>query len=311
MQEWNATVQRQLPGTQQLTIAYVGTKGTHLVPITSGQDNGVNWNLATPGTGPVSPRERWPNDSTVDIYQSNNDSIYHALQVTLVKHWANSFTYQLAYTYSHLIDDEDPADLPIDYQALARGNGDYDIRHQFRGMFSYQLPFGRGKALLANSGRAVDEVLGGWQVNGGVSFYTGFPFSVIAAANTLNNGSGSFPELTGNPNLPTSARSVHEWFNINAFSNPGSEQYGNAGRNILFGPGTRELDASLEKNFAVTEHKRFEFRAEAFNLPNHPLLDVPNNTLGSPNSGTITTAGSDTTLQRTEREFQLALKFIF
>jgi hypothetical protein len=311
VQQWNATVQRALFGQQQLTIAYVGTRGTHLTNIAGGAVSGINFNQPVPGAGALNARRRWPNDGAVTIYESNFNSGYNALQITLVKRWANSVSYQLAYTYSHLIDNEDVNNLPIFNFSGARGNGDYDLRHQFRGTFTYELPFGRGKTLLANSNRFVNAFLGGWQVNGVLSLYTGFPFSAIAAANTLNIGGNTYPDRLANGNLPSDQRSLAHWFNVAAFANPGFQAWGNAGRNILWGPHTAQLDGSLMKTFSIVEHKQLQFRAEVFNLTNTPQFNPPVNTLGSPNSGTITSAGSDATLQRTERQVQLALKFIF
>jgi hypothetical protein len=94
-------------------------------------------------------------------------------------------------------------------------------------------------------------------------------------------------------------------------ANPGFQVWGNGGRNILWGPGAKQLDFSLFRNFALRENWRLQFRAEFFNLPNTPQFNPPNNTIGSPNSGSVTSAGSDATLQRTERQVQLALKLIF
>ena len=99
--------------------------------------------------------------------------------------------FQFAYTFSHLIDNLDASNQPIFNLAGARGNGDFDIRHQFRGTFSYELPVGHGKALMGGAGRFADAALGGWQVNGVLTLYTGFPFTVLASTNTLNIGEGS------------------------------------------------------------------------------------------------------------------------
>lgn len=112
----------------------------------------------------------------------------------------------------------------------------------FRGTFGYELPVGRGKPLLASAGRLSNAVLGGWQVNGVLSLYTGFPFSVLAGSNTLNIGEGAHADRLGNGNLPSDQQTLQRWFDLNAFANPGFELWGNAGRNILWGPGTRQLD---------------------------------------------------------------------
>jgi len=104
---------------------------------------------------------------------------------------------------------------------------------------------------------------------------------------------------------------LQRWFDLNAFANPGFRVWATAGRNILFGPGTKQLDLSLFKSFTFQENKRVQFRAEFFNITNTPQFNQPNSAIGSPNSGRITSAGSDATLQRTERQVQLALKILF
>jgi hypothetical protein len=207
--------------------------------------------------------------------------------------------YQFAYTWSHLIDDRNMTMVPITDFSGARGNGDTDVRHQLRATFGYELPFARRR------------FYGGWEVNGALSLYSGFPFSVTAAANTLNIGEATRADRLRDGNLPSSERTVERWFDLDAFANPGFRLYGNSGRNILVGPGTKVLDFSLFKNFAIREGMRVQFRAEAFNITNTPQFNQPVGSIGAANSGRITSAGSEVTLQRTPRQIQLALKFLF
>src|SRR5262249_9294794 len=149
---------------QQFTVAYVGTKGTGLLPGVV-QATGVNYNQAIPGDGAVNSRRRWPQYGTVRIYESRSNSIYHSMQASLVKRWSNSLHYQFAYTWSHVIDDLDIANLPITNLHGARGTGDNDVRHQVRTTFGYELPFGKGKRML-NSSRVANAIAGGWEMNG-------------------------------------------------------------------------------------------------------------------------------------------------
>jgi hypothetical protein len=298
IQQWNFAVQRQLWAAQQLTVAYVGNKGTGLLPGAE-QNAGINFNQAVPGDGPVNARRRWPNYGSVSIYQSRGNSTYHSMQATLVKRWANSVHYQFAYTWSHLIDDRNMAMVPITNLRLARGNGETDVRHQLRATFGYEIPFAKRR------------FYGGWELNGALSLYSGFPFSVTAAANTLNIGEGTRADRLRDGNLPPSERTIERWFDLDAFANPGFRLYGNGGRNILIGPGTKALDFSLFKNFAIREQMRLQFRAEAFNITNTPQFNQPVGSIGAANSGRITSAGSEVTLQRTPRQIQLALKFLF
>jgi len=298
IQQWNLSFQRLLVGTQQFTVSYIGTKGTGLLPGAE-QNAGVNFNQAVPGDGTVNLRRRWPNYGSVSIYQSRGNSTYHSMQVTLVKRWANSMHYQLGYTWAHLIDNRDMTLVPITDMRGARGNGDTDVRHQLRATFGYEMPF------------AKTRFYGGWEVNGALTLYNGFPFSVNAAANTLNIGEGTRADRLRDGNLPASERTIQRWFDLDAFANPGFRLYGNGGRNILAGPGTKALDFSVFKNFPIRESMKIQFRAEAFNLSNTPQFNQPAGSIGAPNSGRITSAGSELTLQRTPRQVQFALKFLF
>ena len=307
IQQWNLSVQQQLPGRQQLTISYVGSKGT-------GLRQGVDLNQPLPGEGSVSSRRRWPRHASVLIYQSRGNYTYNSLQANLVRRLSSGH-YQVAYTYSHCIDDRSIGGIPISDLSLAKANCGFDIRQNLRATWGWELPFGRGKALAANVDPALNHLIGGWQVNGGVSLYGGIPFSVSAGSNTLNNGVGGVrPDRLADGNLPPGQREVTRWFDTDAFANPGFRLYGTAGRNILFGPGTKQIDLSLFKNFQLTEGVRLQFRAEFFNAFNTPQFNNPRGAgirVGAAAMGRITRAGSEPTLQRTQRQVQMALKLFF
>jgi hypothetical protein len=150
-------------------------------------------------------------------------------------------------------------------------------------------------------------------LNGILSLYGGLPFTVNSANNTLNIGSGTRADRLRDGNLPDDERTVQRWFDTEAFRTPGTLQFGNAGRDILRGPGTRQLDFSLFKAFPLGPElgRRVEFRIEAFNIANTPQFNNPASTFGSSGFGTISSAGAPLTLQRTSRQLQLALKFYF
>ena len=201
--------------------------------------------------------------------------------------------------------------IPITNLSLNKGNADQNLRHHARATFQYQLPSGRGKAILGNAGSIANSILGGWQLNGAASLYTGLPFSVIARSTSLNIGEGSRADRLGDGTLPASQRMIRQWFDVDAFANPGFRLWGNGGRNILFGPGTRQFDFSIFKNFKVGEGKQLQFRTEIFNTFNTPQFNNPNSRIGSADTGRINRAGSEATLQRTQRQVQFALKFMF
>jgi hypothetical protein len=178
--------------------------------------------------------------------------------------------------------------------------------------YIYELPFGKGKKFLNGSSGVVDAFLGGWQVNGITSAQSGFPFTPRLAngSSDINSGPGGIvrPYLVGNPTL-TSGQSIHDWFNVAAFAVPGQDgtpayTFGNAGRNILRGPNTANLDFSLFKTFRLRERLKLEFRSEFFNIFNHPNFGLPNPNVDQPQAGIITVASDP-------REIQFALKLLF
>jgi outer membrane receptor protein involved in Fe transport len=309
MQQWNFALQFQLPGEQQFTAAYVGTKGTHLLQT-------VDLNQPVPGDGAVNPRRRWPQHANVRMQQTRGNSNYHSLQATLVKRFSQGVHYHALYTWSHFIDEVNPdgngfAATPIDNLRLNRGNNEADLRHAFRTTFGYELPFGRNKPVGSGWNPVADRVFGGWEIAGGLSLYGGLPFGVIAAQNTLNNGETSWADRLRQGTLPAGQRGVSRWFDVDAFTNPGFRLWGNGGRNILPGPGTRQLDFSLFKNFRIRESKRLQFRTEFYNISNTPQFNNPVNTMASPLRGSLTSAGSEASLQRTQRQIQFAFRLSF
>ncbi len=305
-QQWNGAVEHQFTPSTLLTVAYVGTKGTHLLA-------SEDINQPVPGTTPIIQRRPYPLFQSITRAENVDTSSYNALQVTLERRLARNLSFQLAYTLSHALDYAsvgpgfggglftDTYDHRLDY-----GNADYNIPQRFVGSFVYQLPF------RASGFRRY--IVQGWEFNGIVSLYSGLPFTVYSASNTLNNGATSRAELLGpgNGSLPTGQRTIQEWFNVASFGAPPLLQWGNVGRNTLQGPGTKELDFSLFKNFQIREgHESLQLRAEAFNLFNTPQLNNPVSTIGAPGAGTINSAGSPFTFQRLSREVQLAAKFYF
>src|SRR5215469_15060720 len=205
-----------------------------------------------------------------------------------------------------------PYDLGADY-----GDSDLNIPNRFVGSVNYQLPF--------NASGKLNQVVGGWQLNAILEYFDGLPFSVTSA-NGVGDGltpRAEFIGSSGNGSLSTSERSLKEWFNTSAFvSIPltgalANGQWGNSGRNILQGPGTKNIDFSIFKNLQIAESKALQFRAEFFNLFNTPQFNNPSavaptpatestalvpNIPASPAFGTISSAGSPTTFQRISRE---------
>lgn len=266
----------------------------------------------------------FPQFSAVTLGNSSffGASLYDALEVKIDKRFSHGFNYLFAYTWSKLMTNVPPGDSGFPGSSIEtssiqdwdnlRGewaDADFDTTHYLAANGIYELPFGRDKRFL-NSSRAADWIAGNWQLNGIFTLTSGTPLNVTVASNTLfNNGgtqranwNGQNPRLSG----PISKR-LTDYFNVSDFSVPASFTYGNTSRtlSILRSPGYVNTDLSAVKNFRIHETLTAEFRAEAFNLFNHPRFGNPNTVLGSGTTGIIS---SQVNLPR---QLQLAAKFVW
>jgi len=183
------------------------------------------------------------------------------------------------------------------------GRSYFDSRHRFVSSFVWRLPVGRGQALGRQWPVALDQVLGGWQVNGILTSQTGLPVTPLLSFDNSNTGLGQDqPDCIANPN--NGPRTTGQWFNTSAFALPVRYSYGNCGRNIITGPGITNLDFSAFKIFRLRENANLQFRSEFFNLLNHPSFNQPGTTFGTPSFGVISSALDP-------RIIQFALKLTF
>jgi hypothetical protein len=184
------------------------------------------------------------------------------------------------------------------------GPCDYNLSHNLTVSSIYDLPFGKGRALMSHANRFVESVLGGWELAGVLTAHSGLPFTPVISGDQANTGvSGQRPNTVGEPTV--SDQTVQNWFDVNAFALPAKYTYGNSGRNILKADSLIQLDLTLEKRFSIFETRQLEFRAEAFNIANRPTFSAPNATIGSSAAGTVTST------LNANRILQLALKFYF
>ena len=305
--EWNFNIQRQLTSHDTLSLAYIGQNGVHVLI-------NPNINLATPGPGTVASRRPYPNlaDGTLNCTCAN--SSFNSFQVTYKNRLSSGLDFQGAYTYAHSLDTSSGNSNAVGIQNpknlnLYKGNSDFDIRHALVLSWSYDLPFGRGKKFVPDARGALQMVIGGWRLNSIDTFSAGGPFTPVMVSSLLNSGNAvQWPNRIGSGKLAD--RTIAAWFNTADFVSPGNYTYGNSGRNILFGPGTKQFDLSLFKDIPFNESgsRRLQFRAEAFNAMNTPQFNKPNAQIGNPAAGTITSAGAPLLFQRTSRQIQLALK---
>ena len=310
--EYSLNIQRQLSSKDMISIAYVGQTATHIMVV-------PNVNLPMPGPTPTGGSVNWnrprPGFATISETCQCGNGNFSSLQATYRVRIPNSLDLMASYTYSHSIDDTSgagnttaPQD-PYHWWLTYKGNSDWDLRHSMVLSWSYQLPFGRGKLLGGQANALTDMLIGGWEVNSIDTFQTGTPFTPVMSTSTLNTGgSTQYPNRIGSGKV--SNPSVSQWFNPADFAAPGNYTFGNAKKNILFGPGTKEIDASLFKNFKLgaDSTRRLQLHLEGFNIFNTPQFNNPNASIGSSAAGTITSAGTPVLFQRTSREAQFAAK---
>jgi hypothetical protein len=310
-QHWNLSVQRQLGDNTVAELAYVGSKGTKLL---AARD------INQPQASPRQPNLR-PNPLFGEITQQEGsaDSSYQSLQARVQQRLAFGLSLLGAYTWGKSLDNAsgifaslgDPNYPQNSYDLRGeRGRSGFDVRHRFSLSYAYDLPFGKGKSLLSNAGWATALVTG-WQTYGVITLQTGRPFTVALLPEFDNSNTGiSNLGFLGNdrPNLVGSARldnpTPERWFNTAAFVIPPFGRFGNAGRNILDGPSYKNVNFSLVKNTAIREELAIQFRAEFFNLFNHPNFGLPDNFVGSPSFGRLYSADSP-------RRIQFGLKLLF
>ncbi|MBZ5552642.1 MAG: TonB-dependent receptor [Acidobacteriia bacterium] len=305
VQEWNLQIQRELGANTALSVGYVGTKGTRLTTYYNFNRQFYN---APPGTS------NFPSlGGNVNVQDTIGNSIYHALQTRLEHRFTAGWQFTMAYTWAHAIDDSPGAfdqgnGNAVDFNnlRLERGNSSLDVRQRFTFSTLYELPFGRGKTYGHDWSGAVEALLGGWQLNGILTFQSGLPFD-LTAQGTPN----THPDQIREPN---NQFTTGQYFDVSAFQIPPTNQVtnirlraGNVARNLLTGPGTSNLDLSIFKNFKFKERYVTQFRAQFYNFTNTPQFAQPN--------GDITNVGQrgqilDTRLS-SERQIEFAIRFSF
>lgn len=343
-QDWDLNVQRSFGTDLLLEVGYVGTKGTKLPRFIEGNPAiyipGVDSSgqpLSTSGN--ADQRRLYSGCTLADspsscIFSSTGliegiaNSSYNALEASLRKRFSHGMAFLVSYTFSKTVDDassfnmtgsaakpvageNDLAQNPFDL-AAERGRSLFDSRHRLVASYQWALPLWR------QPHGWYQQILGAWQINGIATVMSGTPFTVFDSNDVSEQGGA--PEITGfsanrpnvvagqNPNA--GPKKPAAWLNAAAFQrntpNPLSpvQQFGDSGRNIAQGPGYADWDFSIFKNIPVTEGKAFQFRAEFFNVLNHPNFRLPDSDISSPTFNQILAA-------LPPRLIQLALKFNF
>lgn len=337
-QQWHLGFEYQLPHQMMLEVSYAASHGANLYGMYNGNQAQPDVTFCTTGGNtpedcPTAPRRPFPAiDGTIDTLRANDISNYDSLQLHLEKRLSSGLQFGASYTYAHALDDASSASLGSLnngdfrnqlYPGLEYGNSDFDVRHRFVVNYAYDLPFGRGKLLGRNAGGALNQIIGNWQVAGITTAQTGNWFTITESSNitpvSTSDGGGTVafnsqrPNVVGNPNgKPCMPGTL---FNTCAFvADTTFFTFGDAGRNIVRGPGLQNWDFTIFKLFPVREQMHFEFRADFFNIWNHvnPLLGPAGAISQEPFAVEFgTTQFGQAQAARDPRFIQFAMKFYF
>ena len=302
---WNATFERELPGSLRIEAGYVARRGlfnqrkrniNQLQPGTLQANAGVNPNFLRPYLG----------YGIVGISENSGTSRYDGLQLSLERRFSKGLQFGVAYTLSRTLDDASSLTevLPNAFDGRGYyGYSDLDRRQVLILNYIYEIPF------FNNGPRWRKSILGGWELSGVNQFQSGAPFSIREGVDYAGVGPGSgtqFWRKTGDPSAVerTPFTNFAVWFNKDAFARPLAGTFAPFERNILRSPGFYTWDMGLRKNFAVTEKQRLQVRWEVFNILNHPNW-------GGATSNPVSAAFGQVNSKSGERQLQLALKYIF
>ncbi len=305
---YNFGVQHQLGGQYMVDVSYVGNVARKLPMLRELNLAQLTANATTVNTN--ARRIYAPAYTSIGQLYTDAISAYNSLQIQLQKRFSRGFTLSSSYTWAKAIDERGTSAFAqlsqSSYQdplnrSGERSRGDDDIRQRWATSLLYELPVLRGSRWHARA-------FGGWEIGAIVIASTGTPISLFSGRdNSLSGVQNDRPNVAAEWRLagdrPRAAR-LAEFFNRGAFQQNAARTFGNAGRNIISGPGSLGIDTSLMKSVRLTEQHRLHLRFDAFNLPNRPNFGDPNGTLTSPAFGRIQSAGSG-------RVLQISAKYLF
>lgn len=341
--EWNLTVQRQLAQNLVWTVGYVGTRATGMwnnedsnldQPLTPNDNNFTSNPALDPlGTGNYGRPyfKVLPYLSVINPIDYPNFNVsYNGLQTKLEKRYSDGLTLLASYTWSHDIGSWQGAhsgntQIATDPNAQ-RGNVDPDNRHRLTVSYTYEMPFGKGKPFGGSMNSIANSVVGGWEVSGITTVRSGEHYTAFINDST-NTGTAAMPNIIHNPydfsfdvpqqiadGCPGGHQSLTCWYNPAAFVQPPlypgqsvAHQFGNAGDGDLVGPRQVNFDFSAFKSFQITEKQKLQFRADLFNIFNHPQFGISGNHPDQGSNG----AQINGTLPDNQREIQFALRYTF
>jgi hypothetical protein len=294
LQTYSLTVEREIGKGTVIEMAFAGSKGTHLQR---------RYDLNQPGRNREDRTLRpYPGFGTINITSDSSNSIYNSGALTLRRRFSRTLSMRASYTYAKSIDESSNTGGTIQYNFSSaqdsrnlkgeRGRSDFDIGHQFTSSMVWSPRFGR------------NVFIKDWQISGTATAYTGQPFTPRVANFNFANGEASRPDRLAKGTVDSP--SIDQWFDRSVFPvvPTGAYRYGSSGRNILDGPGTMMINASVSRRIVFAEGVALQIRGESFNLPNHPNLSLPENRVDIISGGSITRA-------KNNRNFQLGARFEF
>jgi hypothetical protein len=298
-------VQRELGPSTALEVGYLGSRSKRL-------ERMYDANEVTPGPGSVQSRRPYPEFTKIQQIGNVAEAEYNSLAAKLTRRLNRGFSVLVGYTLSKS-EDNGSGIRVLNGDALFPQNSNcfecewgpsiFDVRHRLVTSLLYELPFGRDKP-WARDGVAA-AVLGGWQISAIINKSSGFPRDPAVGADVPNTGAQTYrPNLVAGQDPNDGPETTQQWFNTAAFSRPDAFTYGNAGRNIIRGPGIFSTDMSIIRNVFFGS-RSLQFRLEAFNAFNQPIWGDPITNMSSATYGQITTTRSPM------RELQLGVKFSF
>jgi hypothetical protein len=301
---WNTNVQQEFQWFV-VEVGYTGSRGTNLAV-------GYDPNAPAPGAGSVASRRPFPQFGGISGQQYTGHSDYHAGHIRVDRRLRHGLSVIGHYTFSKSIDVgganfisgdsvyRDPRDIELD-----RGLSSFDVRHNAVVSYTWDIPVGQGRRF--DLGHAFwNGLFGSWQFNGITTARSGTPFTPTLNINPANAGHPR-PNRLADGNLPRGERSADRWFDPTAFAPAVPFNFGDAGRNILIGPGVFNTDFGLFKRFLIPGPRRNEIqiRIEAFNIFNEAHYRQPNATVD------LLDAGRITGIVGTMREMQIGIKYLF
>jgi outer membrane receptor protein involved in Fe transport len=310
VQQWTASLQHELPGKTLLELAYAGSKGTHLGrfrQFNTPAHTELGQNLP-PRPGDLQSLRTFPTLGEIIQRQHIANSSYNSLQVKVEKNMSARLSLLASFVWAKSIDDADTV-IPGQFDSvgaqnegnlrLERGLSFFNVGRRISAGYVYNLPNARGRSGI---------LLRQWAISGNVTLQDGTPLNPFYfALDFANSGTPNRPNVVAGQQvaLPRSLRSADEFFNTAAFSAPAPFTYGDAGRDILPGPGNNIFDIGLSRKFHIREGQTIEFRAQSFNVFNHPNWGIPGpNPDFGPFFGKIFSSGAP-------RRLQFALRYDF